>query len=226
MILNQIEKIEVSIRAIIAYECSNELGVFWLSEKDNFKIFKEYTSCINAIFNEINRSKELFLQEYKNNYTEELPPSWITLEVCSFGSLSRIYSNLNSGLNKRKIADKFGLNEKVFETWIHSMVYIRNVCAHHSRLWNKRIKIKVELPKKTTGPWINNFNIIDDRDGSSRNIKDRTYFSICMIKYLLDQINPNNTFKEKLSELYIKYPNVDLSALGYTKNWVSEDLWK
>ena len=225
LVLNQIEKIEVAIRAIIAHECSIDLGVFWMSDKNNFKSFSEYTLCLGSIFTEVNRSSELFLREYKKNYTEELPPSWITLEVCSFGNLSRIYSNLNSGLTKRNIADKFDLNEKVFESWLHSLVYVRNLCAHHSRLWNKRLKIKTELPKKTKGKWIKYFNIVDDRDGSSSHIRERTYFTICMIQYLLNKLNPRNQFKEKLNSLYKKFPDIDLNAICYTKKWANEDLW-
>ncbi|MDE6380839.1 MAG: Abi family protein, partial [Muribaculaceae bacterium] len=23
------------------------------------------------------------------------------------------------------------------ESWLHAIVYVRNICAHHSRLWNR-----------------------------------------------------------------------------------------
>lgn len=226
LILNQIEKIEIAIRSIVSYECSQEWGTFWLSESNNFKNEYKYTKNTERILEEVKRSKEYFLDEYKRKYNEIIPPSWITLEVCSFGSLSTTYSILKPGKTKRNIASNFGLNEKVFESWLHAIIYIRNICAHHSRLWNKHLAIKPILPEKTNHNWINSFTIVDSRTNSKLNIKNRTYFALCMIKYLLQTINPNNSFTEKLEELFNKYPLVDRKALGYTDNWQNEPLWK
>ena len=226
LILNQIEKIEIAVRSIVSYECSKEWGTFWLSEKNNFKNEFRYIKNSERISEEVKRSKEFFLEEYNKKYKEVLPPSWITLEVCSFGSLSTTYSILKSGKTKRNIASNFGLNEKVFESWLHAIIYIRNVCAHHSRLWNKHLAIKPILPNKTNHDWITSFILIDSRTNNKFNIKNRTYFALCMIKYLLETINPNNSFSQKLEELFNKYPLVDRKALGYTDNWQNETFWK
>lgn len=232
LILNQIEKIEISLRANIIYQCSHKWETFWLSNPENFNLNKInrrthnplYVDAISTIEKEINRSKEAFVGNYKSKYTEELPPSWITLELCSFGSLSTVFSLLKEG--KREIAKIYGLRESVLGSWIHTLVYVRNICAHHSRLWNKQLKIQPTRPRRTEKNWIENFSIIDTRSNSQSLITDRTYFVICMIQYLLQTVNPNNTFKEKLEELFQKYPTIDRFALGYTENWQEEDLWK
>ena len=226
LVLNQIEKIEIAIRSIISYECSQEWGTFWLSESNNFKSEYKYTRNIERILKEVKRSKEFFLDEYKRKYNELIPPSWISLEVCSFGSLSTTYSVLKSGKTKRNIAKNFGLNEKVFESWLHSIIYIRNICAHHSRLWNKHLAIKPILPNKTNHKWITSFILIDSRTNKQLNIKNRTYFALCMIKYLLETINPNNSFTKKSEDLFDRYPLVDKKAVGYTDNWKDEPLWR
>lgn len=226
LFLNQIEKIEVAVRAIVAYECSHSWGPFWLNEKTNFRQRGKYYSTLEKIQGEVDRSNELFLKEYKQKYKENLPPSWITLEVCSFGNLSWIFSLIKFGRTKQNIADRFGLNEKVFQSWLHSFVYVRNICAHHSRLWNKNLAIKPELPLKTKGDWINNFTIIDSRTQEKKSIRNKTYFVICMLDYMLQTINPNNSFQEKLEDLFEKYPDVDRYALGYTKDWDSEPMFR
>lgn len=233
LITNQIEKIEVSIRAILTYKCSIELGTFWLSNSSNFNSsinrrsgIKRYDEVINRIGGEINRSKETFVIDYKEKYIETLPPGWITLEVCSFGNLSTIYSLLKNGHIKRKIAQEFQLPDSVFQTWLHSLVYVRNICAHHSRLWNKKLKIQPMSPRRPRQPWIESFNTIDTRTGNEIDVKDKVYYSISMIQYLLNTINPNNTFKEKLSALFEKYPLIDKKAMGYTDTWNEEPLWK
>jgi abortive infection bacteriophage resistance protein len=53
----------------------------------------------------------------------------------------------------------------------------------------------------------------------------RIYYRICMIKYLLYTVLPNNTFKQKLENLFMKYPNVDRAAMGFPASWRSEPLW-
>ncbi len=196
-----------------------------MSEKDNFSSFSKYTSTVSKIFGELKRSQEVFLEEFKNTYIDEFPPSWITLEVCSFGNLSWVYSIIKPGMTKRNIAKTYGLNDKVFQSWLHSIVYLRNTCAHHSRLWNKKLAIKAEFPKQTKYPWIVNFETIDSRTEEPSSIKNRTYFAICMIQYLLQSINPNNTFLEKLNNLFDKYPIIDKNALGFTQNWENEPMW-
>lgn len=226
LILNQIEKIEIAIRAALTYESSISWGAFWLADKDNFNSFSNYTSTINKIFGELKRSKELFLNEYQKSYNEELPPSWITLEVCSFGNLSWVYSIIKSGRTKKAIASNFGLSDKVFQSWLHSLVYLRNTCAHHSRLWNKKLAIRAELPRRTDFPWINNFEVIDTRTGKHLTIMNRSYFAICMVQYFIQTINPTNTFRDKLLVLFDKYPLVDINALGFTEHWKDEPMWR
>lgn len=40
-----------------------------------------------------------------------------------------------------------GFHHSLLVSWIHSMNFVRNVCAHHARLWNREIAISMKLPK-------------------------------------------------------------------------------
>jgi len=44
--------------------------------------------------------------------------------------------------------DCFEIDEKILSTWIHTLVYIRNLCARHSRIWNRTLAIKPKVPNK------------------------------------------------------------------------------
>ena len=55
--------------------------------------------------------------------------------------------------------------------------------------------------------------------------KRRTYYNICIIKYFLDIISPNNDFKEKLQALFTSFPEIDLKAMGFNSHWETEPLW-
>ena len=54
----------------------------------------------------------------------------------------------------------------------------------------------------------------------------RVYYNICIIKYFLNIISPNNDLFQKIKTLFANYPEIDLNALGFPQGWESEPLWK
>ena len=111
---------------------------FWFEDISLFSDVTQHTKTLTSLKREVHRSDEVFIHEFYSNYNNPLPPSWMTLEVASFGTISTMYKNLKSSPAKRKIASHFGLNDSTFESWFHNMSYIRNACAHHARIWNKK----------------------------------------------------------------------------------------
>ena len=199
----------------MAYVLSTANNSFWVEDASLFSNHTIYTSTLNKIREEINRSDEEFILAFKSKYSDPLPPSFILLETTSFGALSRLYSNLKPGKYKKDVAKLFGLPDKVFESWLHSLVYIRNMCAHHARLWNRQVGIKPLFPRHTHHDWIDT-NCVSNR---------RMYYTLSMIIYLLNTVNPKHTFKQKLETLFTKYPNVDRAAMGFPATWRTEPLW-
>lgn len=212
----ELEKIEVAIRAKMIYHLSLGLDSNWYTQSPNFRNGYQHKKTLDKIESELHRSDEEFIQEFRKNYSDEFPPCWMTFEITSFGTLSMLYSALNPGKLKRDVATSFGLSDKVFQSWIHSIVYLRNVCAHHSRLWNRDLRIQPIRPRNTRNPWLSNDQI--------RN--DKTFFILSMLLYLLNTINPKHTFVSRLKELLTKYPNSDVRAMGFPENWQEEPIWK
>lgn len=215
MVLGEIEKIEVAIRAKVVHVMAETHGSFWFQNPNLFSNFITHANSLSKIGEEFKRSDEEFIVAFKNKYSDPLPPSWITMEITSFGTLSMLYKNIKPGREKRAIAHHFGLSDSVFETWLHSIVYLRNVCAHHTRLWNRAMSIKPQIPRNPHKQWLINNNL--------RN--NRTYFILSMLLYFLQTINPKNTFKKRFINLLEKYNNVDVKALGFPENWKQEPLW-
>lgn len=216
MVLAELEKIEVAIRAKMTHVLSQKHGAFWFKESAIFSDPLKHANALSKIGEEFNRSDEDFIKAFKAKYSDPWPPSWMTSEITSFGSLSMLYKNLKPGKEKRDVAHYFGLSDSVFETWLHSIVYLRNVCAHHTRLWNRAMSIRPQAPRSPRKPWLNNVNVSNNR----------TYFILSMINYLLQTVNPKNTFRLRFKNLLNKYPNVDFKALGFPENWEQEPLWK
>lgn len=216
LIIAELEKIEVAIRVTMAYELSMAYGSLWIANEDLFANAKLYSNTLAKINDEYARSDEEFIVSFKSKYSDPLPPSFILLEITSFGTLSRIYGNLKSSKIKRQIAASFGLSDKVFASWLHSMVYIRNVCAHHSRLWNRPLGIQPLFPRKTAYVWLSDTEICNNR----------IYYILSMVIYFLNSINPKHSFKQKLENLFATYPNIDRTAMGFPADRNTELLWK
>ena len=226
LILSELEKIEIAIRAKMIYVLSHSCGVFWYTNPLNFKNQITYNETLSKIVNEYERSDEDFIHSFKNKYSNSLPPSWMMFEFSSFGILSSLYSNLLPGKGKRDIANYFGLSDSVLESWLHSLVYLRNICAHHSRLWNKEMRIQPIIPRNPHNQFIIQTNYLSPESGTPRALNKKAYFILSMIIYLMNVINPKNSVPAKVKRLFEKYPNIDSRAMGFPEDWQTEPLWK
>lgn len=143
------------------------------------------------------------------------------MEQASFGTLSKLYGNLKNNIeSKDAIAKDLGtVNHTYLPSWLQSIAQIRNLCAHHCRLWNRNLPGKPKLMSRPPHPWL-----IDIPD---KNEFHFLYIHLCCLKYLLNRITPQNDFTKKLEVLLKKYEyNIDTYALGLKENWLQEDLWK
>ncbi|MDR0516034.1 MAG: Abi family protein [Fibromonadaceae bacterium] len=214
-VLGELEQIEINIRSKMIYILSTEHNPFWLSDEVLFINKNTHTNLICKIKMEVDRSDEHFILSFKSKFSNEIPPSFITLEILSFGTVSKIYSYLKRNRTKKDIASEFALPDVVFESWLHSLVYIRNLSAHHARLWNRIFSVKPLLPKSTSGIWLSSGEVSNNR----------LFFFLSIILYLSNAIEPKNTLKQDLYNLFNKYPNIDKAAMGFPIDWQKEVLW-
>lgn len=227
LVMNDIEKIEVAVRAKMVYILAHWKGPYWYLDNELFNNERSRQKSVLNLKKEYARSDEDFIRAFKKRYSDDLPPSWMLFEISSFGSLSHFYSNLKPGRTKREIANFFGVDDSTFESWLHTLTYVRNVCAHHSRFWNRRMSIQPKIPRTPSRPFLTIASLSSERShGKMHRINDRTYFILSMIQFMLERINPSSSFGESLESLFEKYPTVDRSALGYPNGWEKEAIWK
>lgn len=221
LIFDVIERIEIGFRTRLIYHLSHEISAWWFEDANNFKNAVEHTDSLIAIDRELNQSKEVFIKQHRLQYFTDLrrPPAWKTLEVVSFGALSKIYGNLKPVIaGKDLIAKELGtVNHTYLPSWLQTIAQIRNICAHHGRLWNKNLPGRPKLLSNPPNDWIANVPLV----GEHRML----YVHLCCMKYLLNVINSGNHFTQKLNTLFIKYPNIDPNALGMKPGWQNEPLW-
>jgi len=221
LIFDVIEKIEISLRTKLILHLSLEFDPWWFQNTNLFINSTELIKTLATVEEEVTRSKDAFIKEHRTKHKDDLrfPPSWKTLELTSFGSLSKLYGNLKpTVLSKDLIARELGtVNHTFLPSWLQSIAQIRNYCAHHSRLWNKNLPGTPKLLPKPPFPWLN--------DVPTPGEFQFLYIHLCCMKYLLNIIQPGNHFTTCLSSLLVKYPNVDPKALGLKPNWQNEPVW-
>ena len=214
LICSELEKIEVSIRTQLSYTLSDTAGIYWFVDSGNFRDGAAHSSLITKLQQELRRSDDEAIVAFGMNYSNPFPPSWTAMEITSFGTLSMLFRHLRAGHGRRNVAWFYGVADTVFESWMHSLVYVRNICAHHSCLWNRKMRISPLQPRRTSSPFL-----------THPCSNSRVYYVLCIILYLLRAVNPENSLPRRFKALINKYPNVDTAAMGFPPNWKDEPLW-
>jgi len=218
IIFNAIEKIEVALRTKIIYHYAIDTNdAQWYENATLFKDQATFIKVVSRLYEEIERSSEVFIAHYKQKYSKpEHPPAWMSLEVVSIGLLSQLFSSLKNDQTKKKISKDFGLPQPfILESWVHSFTALRNLCAHHSRIWNRRLVVKPRLPYNTI------YSFVDAKPLFANKI----YARLCCIQYILKIISPGNSFSDNLKALLQASPLVDLKEMGFPEEWKSTPFW-
>ncbi len=217
LILAALETIEISFRSQWAYHFAMSHGPFAYLDPTHSKKAKWLSGNKISLKREIDRSNEVFIQHFQTKYTsEQYPPIWMTCELLSFGLLSRWIKDLRPTAVQKDIAQNYQLPSPIIPSLLQHLVYIRNICAHHGRLWNKQMVVTTKLPRKKPAGLKQNFNLTQHK---------KLYNTLVLILYLLNTIDPSNTFKSQLNQL-IAHHQINTSAMGFPMNWQQLPIWK
>lgn len=222
LLFSVIENIEIAFRTKLIYHLSHEISPWWFENPINFIDSAKHSASLESISREISYSKEVFIKEHHKKYNSDsrMPPAWKTIEVASLGSISKLYFNLKKSIkSKDTIAKEFGVvNSYYLPSWLQSITQIRNMIAHHSRVWNKNLPGRPRLLAKPSYPWLTIVPSVKEHH--------KLYIHLCCMKYLLDRIEPNNNMATQLNSLLNNYSNIDPKALGLSPKWHDEPLWR
>ena len=143
---------------------------------------------------------------------------WVACEVWDFGALSRLYGGLKEA-DQDHIAKCYGVsNGRIFATWLRSLNYLRNVCAHHSRLWNRNVVDQPKLPPPAEVPALTAFH-------TDAQLRARPFQLFCIAHHLLKIIHPasqwGQRFKRLLEEDFpaLDHLGLNLHGMGVDPGW-------
>lgn len=218
--LDAIEKIEVSLKSNINYTLYKDYWAFWYLDKKLFSLDKNETLDIyNDFIKKINeiqkKQKSIFVKEYFSKYEEEFLPSWMLFEELTIWNISTILNILKSEHSK-KIALNYNTYYVDLRKWLNLLVQVRNISAHHSRLWNNDYKVRPRIEDVI----FKDLFLLEENWSKKEVIPN--YFNTCLIiNFLLKNINKNLEMHwlENIINLFEKFPWIDISKMWFTDNW-------
>ncbi|MCW7474570.1 Abi family protein [Leptospira levettii] len=217
LVLDGIEKIEIALRTDITYKLSHLTGAFGYTNPTSFPQldYQGFTKLQEEIKKEYSRSKERFVSHFQHKYGEDHDslPLWMATELISFGTLFTMYRGISPALAKG-IAKKYNVPQPVFLSWIGSLNSIRNICAHHSRLWNRELGYKPMLPRSDLS-WRHPIQIQSNK----------IFAILSIIQYMLNFISPKSQWKFRFLELLNQYPSIPIREMGFPEKWKEVPFW-
>ena len=216
LVMEAIERIEISFRTRFAYVLGSRYGSHAYLDHGPFKSQSIQNQCLESLREEYRRSRETFIEHYKNRYQlPDLPPVWVACEIMSLGQLSMWFKNLKTRSDRQEIASIYQLDQAVMSSFLHHLTHVRNIVAHHGRLWNRRLTITMTIPAcpKEITP---NFN-----KNADRNI----YNTLVMLAFLLKLMSPGTSWVERLKELFEENQMVDPLMMGFHLDWMERPIW-
>lgn len=232
LLLDLLERIEIAIRTDITLQ----LGQYspwayrdpqYFDPKFNSVILPNRSATQFADFlndfdtKTVPRSKAEFVKHFQEKYSDPLP-IWAAVELWDFGTLATLFEGMKVQ-DRRAITQRYGLvKPDLLPSWIRSLAYARNACAHHSRLWNKPPVRQPKLPKLGEVPALDHLH-------TDRYSNQRLYAVIAIMRYMQQVIGPQSTWANKLIQLNNSFPTapgISFRHMGYPTKWTELDLWK
>lgn len=169
------------------------------------------------------RSQETFVAHFRSKYGPHLPV-WVSTEVMSFGTLSRLYNGMLEN-DRKLIAVRFGVvtsrgegDPATFSNWINHLRHVRNICAHYGRVWNRTLDVAIVVP-----PALAELEHLDEP--APRKI----YGSIAILRFLLARVEPGALDVSRIEGIVAALdgiPDASTEQMGFPPDWRDEPLWE
>ena len=220
LVMDAIERVEVSVRTSLVYHHAHTHGAFGYTNSTCLPNLKEevYNEFLEKIATETEHSKEAFVSHFKDKYGDSHThlPLWMASEVMTFGMLLTLFRGIATSI-KQTIASEYKIPDRVLESWLRALNGVRNICAHHGRLWNRELGYKPTIPKKNKYPeWHEPVAISNNR----------VFAILTILKYFMNLIAPQSKWPERFDNLLSEYPEIPLRPMGFPENWQECSIWK
>lgn len=219
-VLNAIERVEIYMRSQLAYRLAEISGPFGFLERSSLPNIDQskYGHFLSRCFTAYDGSKAMFVEHFKEEYGDEhgLPPYWILVNIMDFGMMLTLFRAAPEEV-KKGIAKELGVPVEVLDSWLLTLNTARNICAHHDRLWNRRLGNRAKIPREPRYPeWHVPYKVNNST----------TFTLLTILSFLLEPIAPSTSWHKSTVELLSTRSEDDLKRMGFGSGWQLCPIWE
>jgi abortive infection bacteriophage resistance protein len=151
---------------------------------------KPLDKLLDKIHEDIGKSKDDCIEHFRMH--DKPIPMWAAIEVLSFGTVSQMFELWADSKCKSKVANSFeGFGSwSKFESVPHALSVLRNICAHHGRLWNRIMPVTPVMLEQ-----------VKDRHEKQSAYRNTVWSDVVMLQFYVDSLAGNTAFSESIKSL-------------------------
>lgn len=227
LFLDAIERIEVALRVDLAHALGKRDPFAHRSSKfldpkraaASFQSSTRHETWLMKADDALDRSKEDWVRDFHAAYRPPMP-IWMAVEAWDFGTLSWLLEMAHPN-DRFAIAKRYALLPDTLVSWMRCIAFVRNLCAHHARLWNTGIINQPQVPKAFEAPQA--FHI-----GADIVRRNRVYGASVAAACLVKQINPTTSWARRMKAHWESFPIMPHASPiqgGFVSDWRTEPIW-
>lgn len=227
LIMEALERIEVAVRACWVNELSLATGdshAYMASQ--HFRSYSQHIKHLNKVVSDLSDSNEVFVKHYQQKYNDpDLAPTWAMAETLTFGALSKWYANTRDNKIKKSVADLCAIpTVEVMDGVLEGLTILRNVCAHHSRCWNRRYLKRMPYIKRLRQA-LNINTVMNKDDQPVLQVDGHLYNFLVVIVHMMKTIQPDSLWAGRLVAHINSLSVSQQQEMGFPENWQSYIFW-
>jgi abortive infection bacteriophage resistance protein len=221
LLMEGLERVEIHVRSRWTYRMAHEHGAHAHTDSSCFINGFRHIAMLNKLARTVEKASETFVDHYRGKYTEPyLPPLWAVTELMSLGELSMWYAATRDFKVRDAVARDLGLpTREVCDGVLQAMSYVRNICAHHSRLWNRRLVKRMPQIKRLRE------DMVAEHVKGQDQPANLAYNVIAVLLHLLHRQSTDSTFGGRLRALVETITDAQRAAMGFPTDWRTRPVW-
>jgi abortive infection bacteriophage resistance protein len=217
IVFKKISLFEISLRTALAHEHSVRHGPFGYVEDPTCMpglSVEKHAAVLAAVQRERSRSSTEFVKHFDAKYGDEhwYMPVWMAAELMSFGTVLTWYRNSHPAI-RQSVATGFRIHDNILVSWIRAVHALRNICAHHARLWNRILGARPVIPKDSA--WHKPVQIKNDR----------VFSVLTILAYLSADKSELDTWRSELEGLLQQHATIPIDRMGFPADWTRCPIW-
>lgn len=235
LVLDGVERIEVAFRTQLGHTIGR-VGSFAHEDTMTFvsaftdarvdqatgaQLLSRHGEWLRRVKERQDGSDEAFVAHFREKYEDRMP-IWALTEILELGQITRLYSGLRNDLATEIAAAVAVPTKRLLESWIVTVNYIRNIAAHHARLFNRKLVIAPKRPGDAVP-------VLAHLSRGEAPKEFGVYNALAVMAHLVRSIDPTADWCSSLAAHLRQFPvteHLDAGSMGIAGGWLDEPLWQ